>query len=139
MRRREFITVLGGAAVLPVAARAQSALPVIGFLHSQVPGPMADRLALFHRGLKEGGYVEGGNLSIEYRWAEGHDERLPALAADLVRRGVKVIAGLNSTAAVLAAKAATTTIPLVFDVGGDPVKNRLVSSFNRPGGNVTGV
>jgi putative ABC transport system substrate-binding protein len=140
MNRRNLITLLGGAAAWPVAARAQQpAVPTIGFPHSQIPGPIADRLAGFHRGLKEGGYGEGGNLAIEYRWAEGHDDRLPALAADLVRRGVKLIAGLNSTAAVLAAKNASTTIPLVFEIGGDPVKNGLVPNLNRPGGNVTGV
>src|SRR6516225_6889784 len=128
MRRREFITFLGGAAAAwPLATWAQQAgMPVIGFLNSQPLGPFAERLARFHRGLKEGGFVEGANLAVEYRWAEGHDERLPALAADLVRRKVKVIAGLNSTQAVLAAKAATTTIPIVFVIGGEPVSNRLV-------------
>jgi putative ABC transport system substrate-binding protein len=96
-------------------------------------------VASFHRGLKEGGFVEGNNLAVEYRWGESHDDRLPALAADLVRRKVKVIAGLDSTAAALAAKAATTTIPIVFIIGGDPVSNRLVESLGHPGGNVTGV
>jgi putative ABC transport system substrate-binding protein len=140
MRRREFVTLVSGAVAWPLVARAQQAATLtIGFLHSQSPGPFADRLAAFHRGLKEGGYVEGGNLNIEYRWAEGHDDRLLGLAADLVQRRVKLIAGLNSTAAVHAAETATSTIPLVFDVGGDPVKNRLVPSLNRPGGNVTGV
>jgi putative ABC transport system substrate-binding protein len=140
MRRRDFITLLGGAAAWPMAARAQQgSVPVIGFLHSQAREPFANRLAGFLRGLKEGGYVEEGNLKIEYRWAEGHDDRFPALADDLVRRRVQVIAGLNSTTAVRAAEAATATIPLVFMIGGDPVKNRLVLSLNRPGGNVTGV
>jgi putative ABC transport system substrate-binding protein len=140
MRRREFITLLGGSAAWPVAAYAQQpAVPVIGVLISQTLGPYADRLAAFHRGLKQGGFVEGGNLAVEYRWAESHDERLPALAADLARRKVKVIAGLDSTVAVRAAKAATTTIPIVFDIGGDPVSNRLVESLGHPGGNVTGV
>jgi putative tryptophan/tyrosine transport system substrate-binding protein len=139
MNRRTFISLLGGVAALPVMARAQQAMPVVGILNSQTLGPYLERMAAFHRGLKEGGYVEGENLAIEYRWAEGHDDRLPGLAADLVRRKVKLIAGLNSTAAALAAKAATTTIPLIFNIGGDPVKNRLVPGLNHPGGNVTGV
>jgi len=141
LKRRDFITLLGGAAAAwPLAARAQTAAPqLIGVLMSQTLGPYADQLAGFHRGLRQGGFVEGGNLAVEYRWAEGHDERLPALAADLVRRKVKVIAGLDSTVAVRAAKAATATIPIVFAIGGDPVKNRLVESLSHPGGNVTGV
>jgi putative ABC transport system substrate-binding protein len=141
MRRRDFITLLGGtAAVWPLAARAQqAAVPTIGVLITTTLGPFADRLAAFHRGLKEGGFVEGANLAVEYRWGESHDDRLPALAADLVRRKVKVIAGLDNTAAVLAAKAATTTIPIVFNIGADPVRNRLVESLGHPGGNVTGV
>jgi putative ABC transport system substrate-binding protein len=140
MRRRDFITLLGGAATWPMTARAQqSSMPMIGVLVSQTLGPLSERLAGFHRGLKEGGFVEGSNLTAEYRWAEGHDDRLPALAADLVRRRVRVITGLDSTAAVLAAKAATTTIPIVFAIGGDPVENRLVESLGHPGGNVTGV
>jgi putative ABC transport system substrate-binding protein len=141
LRRRDFLTLLAGAAsASPLGAWAQQpAVPTIGVLISQTLGPYAERMALFHRGLKEGGFVEGTNLAVEYRWAEGHDDRLPALAADLVRRKVKVITGLDSTAAVLAAKAATTTIPIVFDIGGDPVRNRLVQSLGHPGGNVTGV
>jgi putative ABC transport system substrate-binding protein len=141
MKRREFITFLGSAAAAwPLGTRAQqTALPTIGVLLSQTLGPVADRLAAFHRGLKEGGFVEGANLAVEYRWGESHAERLGALAADLVRRKVKVIAGLDTTAAVLAAKAATTTIPIVFVIGGDPVSNRLVESLGHPGGNVTGV
>jgi putative ABC transport system substrate-binding protein len=135
-----FLTLLGGAAAAwPLAALAQqSGVPVIGVVISQTLGPFADRLAGFHRGLKEGGFVEGANLAVEYRFAEGHDDRLPALAADLVRRKVKVIAGLDTTVAVLAAKAATTTIPVVFAIGADPVSNRLVASLGHPGGNVTG-
>jgi putative ABC transport system substrate-binding protein len=141
MRRREFLSLLGGAAAgWPISAHGQqSAVPMIGVLMSQTLGPNAERIAAFHRGLKEGGFVEGANLAVEYRWAEGHDDRLPALAADLVRHKVKVITGLDSTAGVLAAKAATTTIPIVFEIGGDPVRNRLVESLSRPGGNVTGV
>ena len=140
MIRRQFITLLGGAAAWPLTARAQQpALPTIGVLMIHTLGPNADRLAAFHRGLKQADFVEGANLAVEYRWAEGHDERLPALVADLVRRKVKVIAGLESTAAVRAAKAATTNIPIVFHIGGDPVKNRLVESLSHPGGNVTGV
>ena len=140
MRRREFITLLGGAAAWPLAVRAQQAtMPTIGFLGSQTLGPYAERVAALHRGLRLGGFVEGANLAVEYRWGEGHDDRLAALAADLVRREVKVIMGLDSTAAVLAAKAATATIPIVFAIGGDPVRNRLVDSLNHPGGNVTGV
>ena len=140
MKRREFITLLGGAAAWPVVARAQQpAMPVIGFLNSQTPGAYSERIPAFHRGLNETSFVQGGNLAVEYRWAEGHDDRLPALAADLVRRQVRAIAGLNSTAAVVAAEAATTNIPIVFNIGGDPLKNGLVASFNHPGGNVTGV
>jgi putative tryptophan/tyrosine transport system substrate-binding protein len=141
MRRRDFITLLGSAAAAwPLAARAQQrAKPVIGVLLSETLAPYAERVAALHRGLKEGGFVEGTNLVVEYRSAEGHDDRLLALATDLVRREVKLITGLNSTAAVLAAKAATATIPLVFAIGGDPVKNRLVESLSHPGGNVTGV
>jgi putative ABC transport system substrate-binding protein len=141
MKRREFMALIGGAAAAwPLAAGAQQpAMPVIGFVSGGSLGPLAERMAAFHRGLKEGGFVEGANLMVEYRWAEGHVERLPALAADLVRRKVKVIAGLDSTAGVRAAKAATSTIPLIFVIGGDPVKNRLVQSLNHPGGNATGV
>jgi putative ABC transport system substrate-binding protein len=139
MRRRGFITLAGGAAAWPIMARAQQSLPVIGFLNSASLGPIVRSVEAYRAGLKESGYVDGYNVTIDYRWAEGHYEQLPALAADLVLRKVALISTLGGEGSTLAAKAATKTIPIVFNLSVDPVMLGLIENFNRPGGNITGV
>ena len=139
MRRRELLTLIGSMAAWPLAARSQQPMPVVGYLGSESPVLFASRLSAFQKGLSAAGYVEGKNVTIEYRWAEGRNDRLPALATELARAKVSVLATPGSLASALAAKAATSTIPIVFETGADPVAAGLIASLNRPGGNLTGV
>jgi len=140
MRRRKFITLVGGAAAWPLAARTQQqVVPVVGFLHPSSPEPFGHIVNGFRRGLNDAGYVEGQNVAIEYRWARGAYDRLPALAAELAQRSVRVILAGGGEVGALAAKAATSTIPILIITSSDPVKSGLIASFNRPGGNITGL
>jgi|SRR6516162_936522 len=140
LKRRDFISAFGGAAAWPLTARAQQppSMPLVGFMSARSPGESASLVAAFHKGLNETGYVEGRNVAIEYRWAEGKYDVLPIMATDLVRRRVTVIVAIGDPSPQIA-KAATQTIPIVFAANGDPVRDNLVASLNRPGGNATGV
>ena len=139
MKRRDFIALIAGASGWPLAARAQQAsIPVVGFMSGRAPEELADLVTAFRQGMAESGLVDGQNVTIEFRWAYGDYDRLPALVADLVNRKVAVLVGVGGDVSAIAAAKATTTIPVVFGMGGDPVKVGIVASFNRPGGNVTG-